>query len=51
MKKSIYTVDQIDALLSGKGLAILGRYDSTAEIANPTEGGHYYIGTEEPYDV
>ena len=51
MKKSIYTVDQIDALLSGKGMAILGRYDSTAEIANPVEGGHYYIGTEKPYDV
>ena len=51
MKKSIYTVDQIDALLSGKGIAILGRYDSTAEIANPVEGGHYYIGTEKPYDV
>lgn len=51
MKKSIYTVDQIDALLSGKGMAILGRYDSASEIANPVEGGHYYIGTEEPYDV
>lgn len=51
MKKSIYTVDQIDALLSGKGLAILGRYDSTDEITDPVEGGHYYIGTEEPYDV
>lgn len=51
MKKSIYTVDQIDALLSGKGIAILGRYDSTDDITDPVEGGHYYIGTEEPYDV
>lgn len=51
MKKSIYTVDQIDALLSGKGMAILGRYDSADEITDPVEGGHYYIGTEIPYDV
>ena len=47
MKKSIYTVD----LLSGKGMAILGRYDSENEITDPVEGGHYYIGTTEPYDV
>ena len=51
MKKSIYTVDQIDALLSGKGLAILGLYGSADEITDPVEGGHYYIGTDIPYDV
>lgn len=51
MRKSIYTVEQIDALLSAKGMAIQGAYASVSDVATPVEGGHYYIGTEGAYSV
>lgn len=51
MRKSIYTVEQIDALLSAKGMAFQGAYTSVDEISAPVDGGHYYIGTEGAYSV
>lgn len=51
MKKSIYTVDQIDALLSGKGLSLSGPYTTVNNVPNPVEGVAYLIGTAAPYDV
>ena len=51
MRKSIYTVEQIDALLSGKGMSFLGQYATTDAISSPVDGGHYLIGTIVPYDV
>lgn len=51
MRKSIYTVEQIDALLSAKGMAIQGAYASVSDVSAPVEGGHYYIGTEGAYSV
>ena len=51
MRKSIYTVEQIDALLSAKGMVIQGAYTSVSDVAAPVEGGHYYIGTEGAYNV
>lgn len=51
MRKSIYTLDQIDALLSGKGMVFQGQFASVDDVTSPVDGGHYYIGTETPYDV
>ena len=51
MRKSIYTVEQIDALLSGKGMSFLGQYATTNAVPSPVDGGHYLIGTLVPYDV
>ena len=51
MRKSIYTVEQIDALLSGKGLSFAGTYSTVNNVPTPAEGGKYLIGTEAPYDV
>ena len=51
MRKSIYTVEQIDALLSGKGMSFLGQYATTDAVPSPVDGGHYLIGTLVPYDV
>ena len=51
MRKSVFKLDQIDALLSGKGMAFLGRFNTAGEITNPVEGGHYLVGTTSPYDV
>ena len=51
MRKSIYTVEQIDALLSAKGMVIQGAYASVSDVAAPVEGGHYYIGAEAFYNI
>lgn len=51
MRKSIYTVEQIDALLSGKSMSFLGQYTTTDSVPTPVDGGHYLIGTSVPYDV
>lgn len=48
---SKYSGEEVDALLSGKGMSILGRYDTVDDIESPVDGGHYYIGTETPYHV
>lgn len=48
---SKYSGEEVDALLSGKGMSILGRYDTVYDIESPVDGGHYYIGTETPYHV
>ena len=46
-----YSWEEIEALLSGKGMEFLGRYDTVNDVPGPVEGGHYYIGTEPPYHV
>ena len=48
---SKYSGEEVDALLSGKGMSILGRYDTVDGVESPVDGGHYYIGTETPYHV
>ena len=46
-----YSWEEIEALLSGKGMEFLGRYDTVNDVPNPVDGGHYYIGSEPPYHV
>ena len=51
MNKSIFTVAQIDALLSGKGIVFAGQYPSINDVTNPKESSHYLIGASAPYQV
>jgi len=51
MRKSIFTVEQIDALLSGKGIVFQGKFSTVSEITDPVDRGYYLIGNEEPFTI
>lgn len=48
---SKFSGEETDAILSGKGMVFLGRYDTVDDVPSPIEEGHYYIGAETPYHV